>query len=635
MDPKRRAGIDTALYRLYTGNPPGFLKNPAHTARPLPLNSAVAPEQEILEHQVLARLKGGSLYSAHPIGIAWTRTLPGRTLVHLDPAAVMDKARYDAFERVLQELLPHRSPGEEVRENVGGLPGLRVAGIDDTGLHLTLAHHPGARLVLTGPSGAGWTERLTARHTDLAEAGHRPLWNLPALSPSEQQYLEDFPQRSWTWVGSGLLRRVGLLSRVSTAYSTHYWERGDGTLSVWLQHQHPALPAHDRLIRYLTDPVQGMSVRVEREHCDCRHSRHDRPYTHDHTYGRTCHVSLIHRDGRPGRLLLRFSSSPAREPAQFAAATGELRRQLAHGGAPRGWINRTLPAAPVAARPQPSLAERRAACTGETRPQAAASITEQKGSAFPVPPFAQMRLESEATLALGGLWGRTRYPFGIRQVRPGTDELIVDIEQQGDAVRHWAALLPRSGRAHEPGQLSGLRYESGPGGVTLTRQDTDGTVARITLAGISPSRWSGALTSLRPDGPGLPPTAGSPWCAEEEGPRGRGAGRYPEYYIGSGVLRMVAALRGSGATTGARLSLRPVTDPGGRRRWQWLLEVGCGPDHDALLTLLTDTDLALGLELRHRECTCRHAVPALCTMTLTDGGGQTVVVHDDRAPAPL
>ncbi|MEV7928567.1 hypothetical protein [Kitasatospora sp. NPDC088779] len=43
---------------------------------------------------------------------------------------------------------------------------------------------------------------------------------------------------------------------------------------------------------------------------------------------------------------------------------------------------------------------------------------------------------------------------------------------------------------------------------------------------------------------------------------------------------------------------------GGRKRWQWRLDLSAGPDHDRLLDLLTDTALTLGMELWERTCTC-------------------------------
>ncbi|MEE1823877.1 hypothetical protein PUR61_17005 [Streptomyces sp. BE20] len=617
--------MEVRTFRLYTGAPRGA-RIPTQGPG---LLQAAHPAQELLEHQVLLHLRGtGGLSAAHPLGIAWTMPLPDRTRVHLDHVALDSPDRaYSIARLALERLLPFQGPDGLPTDCPPRVPGLRVARVDNVGLHLTLADHPDAHVVLTGPSPQGWRTELAEHEAGLVESGRQPLWNRPELTTAEARWQQQNPLRPWTWAGAGLLRRVGLLASVSTAYSVHFWDRGDDTLCFEMRHLHPALPAHGRLADRLLDTGWGMPVRIEDEHCDCRHSRADRPHTHDDTYERACHLTLVHRDGRPGRIQLRFTSSSARAPHLAGARLTELRDELTRAGAPRRWLRRVLPAPPTPARPAPSLPARRAACTGESLTEASAAITAADSRAYPDASFPQMRLESDIALALHGLWGRTRNPFAIRTARPQPDRLTLDIEPATGP--YWAALLPRD---HGSNGIPGLRHRTHPDGIHLLRHEDGEPPARIVLTGLPPAQWQRALTQAPP------PLDAEAWSATETARHQDATDRAQEHYVGSGLLRMAAAQRGPAATTSTRLSCAPTIDDRGRKRWQWQLDLSWGPDHDSLLDLLTDTALTLGLELWNRTCTCRQARPKEtgCTMTLHDCG-QVLVVRDHRfgsTPSP-
>ncbi|WP_033818621.1 hypothetical protein [Kitasatospora sp. MBT63] len=609
--PSRKA----ALYRMYTGDSLSNLKHAASTRLPAPnALRTTSPAQQELEHQVLLHYRGGSVYAAHPFAITYTRVLGDRTEVRLDPAARAFDERVDTAERAIEHLLPYTHPTARPDEGPGGAPGIRLRGIDRVGLHLTHASDPSAHLVLTGPSEVAWSAQLQARTAKLTAAGRVPLWDEPTLTAAERSY----PSEPWPWLSAGVLRRIGLFSRVSTAYDTYYGDRHN-SLMVVLRHLHPALPAHDQLVRRLTDPAWGMPLVIDENHCDCRLRRPDRPYTHDHTWERTCHVALTHRDGLPGRLLLRFMSSSADIGAE-AGSAAEARRELALAGAPRGWLRRTMPAPPPAQRRRPSLAARRASCTGETLADAARALTPDARSAFPIATAEQERLESEVLQTMSALRAFAPRALGVRALHPMSDQITIDLEPALHTAQHWAALLPvgSSGRTPASG-IPGLRHEQHPDGVHLIRDAPGSATARVILHGIEPSQWMEAATGLR-RGTSLADL--TPWTEEEVGLYSAASHPACEHYIGSGLMRMIRAVCGAGASSAITVSSHPGEKP---RRCDWRVNLLDGPGHGALLDLLTDSSLALGLELWKRSCTSDHTG---CWFKLTDDGGQRLLVFD-------
>nr|BEK71479.1 hypothetical protein KPHV_87060 [Kitasatospora purpeofusca] len=614
---------EARLYRRYTGSPPAYLKNP-NAPRPLPLADAPGAGQEVLEHRVLMGLRGGELFTAHPLSIAWSRVLPDRTLVRLDRTGFAVGDRYDVAARVLEVLLPYADPRQSPGDGVQNTSGLRAA-VGPDGLHLTSAEHSGALVVLTGPDRVRWKDLLAERHAELEQQGHQPLWEQERFT--EQEHAQGqalLPRQPWEWVGSALLRRIGLFaSDASTAYRVDYWESPVGTLSVELAHAHPALPDHDRLVADLTDPAFGMPAVVADHYCSCRRSLPDRPYTRDASYGRHCHTTLAHRDGRPGRINLRFASSPARRDANTLAAVNELRRQLASVGTPGGRLRRILPPAPLLPSPA-DLARERAACTGETYGQAAAGIASAR-RAFPPPLFAQMRLEGEIALALGAVPGGAGHPLGIRSLRPEAGLLTVEVEARPAAARRWAALLPPPGTA---GPVPGLRHQLAADGLHLVREEPGGGTARVHVTGLTEELWQQTLAAPGTAANTLP---GVPWSTWEAAAFDAAGNEHTEYRVGSALLRMIRALNGP-AGTAVRLRREPRT-LAGVGPWQWELDLSHGPDHDILLRLLTDPGLALGADLVERECTCASGGDRCVLVLAWYGHLLRVSDHRGRRPA--
>nr|BEK71512.1 hypothetical protein KPHV_87390 [Kitasatospora purpeofusca] len=599
---------------MYTGDSLANLKHTASARMPAPdaLRTA-SPAQQDLEHQVLLRYRGGSLYAAHPLAIAYTRVVGDRTEVRLDPQARAFDERVDTAERAIEHLLPYTHPTARPDEGPGGAPGIRLRGIDRIGLHLTHVSDPSAHLVLTGRSEAAWSAHLQTRTVELTTAGCIPLWNEPDPTEAERSYSSE----TWSWMSAGVLRRIGLFSRVSTAYDTYYGDRHNG-LVVVLRHLHPALPAHDELVRRLTDPAWGMPLVISESHCDCRLRRPDRPYTHDHTWERTCHVTLTHRDGIPGRLLLRFMSSSADIGAE-AGSAGEARRELALAGAPRGWLRRTMPTPPSQQRSRPSLAARRATCTGETLAEAARALTPDATSAFPIATAQQERLESEVLQTMSALRALTPRLLGIRALHPMSDQITIDLEPAPHIARQWAALLPVGSNGRTPAMgIPGLRHEQRPDGVHLIRHAPGSATARVILWGIEISQWMDATTALRH---GTSPASLTPWTEEEAGLYSVASRSACEHYIGSGLMRMIRAVCGASASSAIAISSRPSEKP---RCWDWRVNLFDGPGHGTLLDLLTDSSLALGLELWKHSCTTGHRA---CRFRLTNGGGQSLSIY--------
>ncbi|MFW6695070.1 hypothetical protein ACHZ99_29100, partial [Streptomyces sp. MAR4 CNX-425] len=168
----------------------------------------------------------------------------------------------------LDNLLPYADPGVQV----DGAFGLRVAGVQNTDLHLTRVNSDG-RLIVRGIPGTRWQHELSARWQELDEGGHPPLWQEPVLSSFEREDEIKHPRvrkgdRELAWLGSGLLRRIALFHTSSSAYSTRSWIKGDEWIFE-LDTRRDAPLEHDTLLARLTDPIWGLSLRISDSHCTC------------------------------------------------------------------------------------------------------------------------------------------------------------------------------------------------------------------------------------------------------------------------------------------------------------------------------------------------------------------------------
>ena len=152
--------------------------------------------------------------------------------------------------------------------------GLRVGASSDRNLELRWADADG-RVTLRGRKGTNWGARLDARMRADTDPDYVPLWQSRTLSDSEVQDRKPYRrvsifqiERELSWLGSAILRRVGLFATTSNAYSTSAWTTG----GEW-KFELDAVPAvtidHDRFLARLTDPIWGAPLRIVRHHCDC------------------------------------------------------------------------------------------------------------------------------------------------------------------------------------------------------------------------------------------------------------------------------------------------------------------------------------------------------------------------------
>ncbi|MER6557492.1 hypothetical protein ABT300_06950 [Streptomyces sp. NPDC001027] len=234
------------------------------TSHPAP---AASPAQARLESRVLEQLGTSPSLCAHPFGIASLTSAATSLTLHLDP--YMSEERYSFPEHCLSRLLP-ATPAPGSGDDVLGIPGLRVSGIEAGGrqLHLHTVKDPrqAAKIVLVLPRGLaeGWAD-IERRHRHWYEDnGLRPLWTTPHIEPVESHYLNAYPltERSRARraaVGSALLRRIALFHTVTAFYRVQCWDDGD-SWKIDARTAHPRALWHDQLLQRLCHPRWGLPM---------------------------------------------------------------------------------------------------------------------------------------------------------------------------------------------------------------------------------------------------------------------------------------------------------------------------------------------------------------------------------------
>ncbi|MFG2977235.1 hypothetical protein ACGFYY_30140 [Streptomyces sp. NPDC048331] len=333
--PRGYADRNARRYRAYTGIGHQAalqqMKDKAPGSRPI---STAEGALRQLEGLVFEHLKGDVAYFAHPLGIASVLPGPGASTVTLDDS--MTRHGHPLVAHAIEGLLPAEVP-ESVRSEGSehiGVSGIRVARVSRRALHLTLVG-TSARVILRSAGDTDWATLVGERHSELSGAGYRPCWNEPTLAEQEREFRTDHADywramEDASWLPSGLLRRVGLLHEVSSAYCTRYWATWDDW-KFELNHDQDVLPAHDALVEHLTDPKWGMELRVDKRHCQC-----DAVWVDPH-YDRECRIELADPQGRPGTLQLRFRSLGTWRDSSSTHA--DLLRVQAD---PR-WLHRVMP----------------------------------------------------------------------------------------------------------------------------------------------------------------------------------------------------------------------------------------------------------------------------------------------------
>ncbi|MEU4496996.1 hypothetical protein AB0F96_27025 [Streptomyces sp. NPDC023998] len=311
----------------------GWQRLSADRARdPIPDTSG---DQALLEASLLERLGGTFDYCAHPVGIASIDPGPDRITVRIDP--LMGLRQSPLALHSLAMLLPTRYVGVESNlDEPGGIMGLRIAGLDDQGLYLSMAGTTAAA-TLTGPTAVQWSTYLATHRAWCSENHLQPLWDTPRLHPDERAFTASAPSltrhRSETaWVGSGLLRRIALLHTATHPYRVGYWNDG----SAWkldISYAYGARGSHDVFVKQLLHPRWGLPLAIEHAYCECADGIADA----DPASERMCSLRLASHGDRRGGIDFRFRAATRQCDLSTRHAA------LASAGAAPSWLKRAFP----------------------------------------------------------------------------------------------------------------------------------------------------------------------------------------------------------------------------------------------------------------------------------------------------
>ncbi|MDQ0701001.1 MULTISPECIES: hypothetical protein [unclassified Streptomyces] len=297
-----------------------------------PVPAAADRDQARLEAAVFERLGGTIDYCAHPAGVAKVRPGADHLVLELDPKLGPE---HSLPEHSLLSLLPTQYTGPEDDEGApGGIAGVRLLGIDTAGVHLGLVG-TAARVTFTGPAPEQWRTIVTAHRASCRDGNLVPLWDAPALTSFESDYLAS--DHAWheeradvAWVASGLLRRIALFHTVTKPYCVRYWQHGLGW-KFELRYDHDVPMDHEAFLAYLTHPAWGMRLKADREHCVCK------PCDCDGGAERNCWYTLNAGGGRHGEIGIHFRRS------RVGRDTGQEHGRLVGAGASPGWLAQALP----------------------------------------------------------------------------------------------------------------------------------------------------------------------------------------------------------------------------------------------------------------------------------------------------
>ncbi len=296
---------------------------------------AATGAQALLESMALRCLGIGEEFWAHPMGIASVRPAPDRVTVELDAftsSPYYPGRFYGRAEHAGRCLLPHAQHGD-----MHGMVGLRIVELRGLDLHVTLVG-TASRMILRGARGAGWRGQLRLYQQSTSASGFEALYQEPHLTEAEVEHLEYYPEeserdRELAWLGSGLLRRIGLFRSATAAFAVRPWVDEFDEWNVELSYPFTTTMDHAPLLAGLTDRRLGLPLRVRSTTCHCAE-----PRSATDQRRRVCRIELVHRDELPGVLQLRFTSEPAGWDASGP------RQRLASAGADPRWLDRVLPA---------------------------------------------------------------------------------------------------------------------------------------------------------------------------------------------------------------------------------------------------------------------------------------------------
>ncbi|MEU0844050.1 hypothetical protein ABZ370_31865 [Streptomyces sp. NPDC005962] len=265
MSPSKLEAVQ--LRRLYTGEV--WQQARRHIdqlpAGAPPVPAAGTPAQEWLEARVLlGLLEHRNVYTRYPFGV---------TAVHPDPTGVT--LRVESEQRAA-EILFNLLPASGSNGEVWGVPGLRITRRLATRIELRVLGQP-ARLWLTGLPSTVWRSaeklmlemwldgvqlywRSSPRAWTDAERAHQARWD-----DEDDHFVR--VQRRGAWLGSGLLRRLGLLHTVAnTFFVDGYRGSAFDTVRLILRSSHvlDLGPGPHHIASALLDPVFGLPLHLKR-----------------------------------------------------------------------------------------------------------------------------------------------------------------------------------------------------------------------------------------------------------------------------------------------------------------------------------------------------------------------------------
>lgn len=289
------------MRRRYTGEPVQHAAEQLGQHTDLPYIPAAKSGQDLLESAVMEQLGRTGEYWAYPFGIVSTRVKPSGMVIALEAGHSGPPPPWQPWpmsEKMLERLLPI---GEGMDALADGVRHLRVRGIDGPDLRLGLLDYP-SEIVLRGEPGTRWLDLLAKHRREIIDAGMNPLWDLTSSASEEVQEAAQYPEsveidHALAWLGSGMLRRIGLWRSTSVAWEFRAWANlRELIFEVECYQYRPA--AHHQFVQHLTDELWGLPLQITKQECNC--------YLPQAQQGTWCTYHLHRRDGRSGSLQLRF-----------------------------------------------------------------------------------------------------------------------------------------------------------------------------------------------------------------------------------------------------------------------------------------------------------------------------------------
>ncbi|MFJ6621195.1 hypothetical protein ACIQOW_26940 [Kitasatospora sp. NPDC091335] len=247
--------------------------------------------QRRLERRAFFTLAWPDELTIYPFGVKSVIPAPDSITLNFEGDHVADHA---------VQLLPWTRDTE-----IGGVPGLRVCRTSASGIDLVVAG-TSATINVTGISRHAWEQAESARISWLADAGEEMCHiTSPHLQTAQERLFERYlaTDDHSAWLSSGLLRRIGLFSRIEVPLHFSAWRNPGQHGEQWCfdMDYHPLNGGcqHEAFLSRLTDPMFGLPLTVVRRHC-----------TGDYSWGAQCSIDAKGM-GQPGEVNLRFNRRTA------------------------------------------------------------------------------------------------------------------------------------------------------------------------------------------------------------------------------------------------------------------------------------------------------------------------------------